>query len=80
MFMTVGWFLSSHLWSLARGEEVVTEPDFGELQDFLLSDQSAVINVALGVGYVSIEYYKCTSSSGNPQIVEFLLPELIIDV
>ena len=76
----MGWFLSCHLWSLTRGEEVVTEPDFGKLQDFLLSDQSAVINVALGVGYVSIKYYKWTSCSGNPQIVEFLLPEFIIDV
>ena len=80
MFTTVGWFFSSHLWSLAREDNFVTEPDFGELQDFLLSDQSAVINVALGVGYVSTKYYKCTSSSGNPQIVEFLLPEIIIDV
>merc|ERR1711885_87399 len=48
MFTTAGWFLSSHLWSLARGDGVSTETDFGALQDFLLSDQTAVINVALG--------------------------------
>ena len=44
------------MWGLVRGEDggAGGVPDLTQLQDFLLSDETATINVALGVGYVSI--------------------------
>ena len=44
------------MWGLVRGADGGTGgvPDLTQLQDFLLSDETATINVALGVGYVSI--------------------------
>ena len=44
------------MWTLVRGDDGGGGgvPDLTQLQDFLLSDETAAINVALGVGYVSI--------------------------
>ena len=49
----MGWIFSSSLWSLARGDNLDADPDFEGLVNFVLSDQIAATNVAVGVGYVS---------------------------
>jgi len=51
IFGTIGWFFSSSLWHLIRGEEISTDPNLSGLVNFVLSDQAAVGNIALGTGY-----------------------------
>ena len=39
---------------LFRGDSVSSDPNLTGLSDFLLSDQTATNNLAVGVGYVSL--------------------------
>ena len=52
LFTCIGWVVSNRLWTLARGGAVENDPNVSGLSDFVLSDQIAGSNVALGIGYV----------------------------
>ena len=52
-FICIGWVVSNRLWTVARGGSVENDPNLTGLSDFILSDQIAGSNVALGIGYVS---------------------------
>ena len=56
VFSTVGWILLSLVWLILRGEEFRDdqEPDVEQLVRFILSEQEAFTNTAIGVGYVTI--------------------------
>jgi len=51
LFTTIGWFSLRNIWMLFRPDEVSSEIDTTALINFILSDQNAVSNVALGIGY-----------------------------
>merc|ERR1719350_1963977 len=51
IFSAIGWFSFRALWILIRGDAVSSDPEISSLVDFLLSDQTAVSNVSLGVLY-----------------------------
>merc|ERR1719206_255250 len=51
IFSVVGLIISHLVWSMARGDSVSSDPGIASLQDFLLSDQTAANNVALGFSY-----------------------------
>ena len=53
IFSLIGWLVSHVVWSQVRGDSVSSDPDITNLADFLLSDQTATNNVALGFSYVS---------------------------
>ena len=50
--MGLGWLVSYELWRIFN-PDTDTDPDVESLANFLLDDETAVGNVALGVGYVS---------------------------
>merc|ERR1712106_1067414 len=56
IFNTVGWFFSSALWNLFRGEAISRDPNFTGLLNFVLSDQTMVGNLGIGTGYAIFGY------------------------
>jgi hypothetical protein len=62
LFTCIGWVASNRLWTLARGGAVEKDPNFEDLSDFILSDQIAGSNVALGIGYVCSHLFIIVSS------------------
>jgi len=51
LFTTIGWFSLRNIWMLFRPDEVSSEIDTTKLINFVLSDQNAVSNAAIGIGY-----------------------------
>ena len=51
--MSLGWLASYEVWR-SFNPDTSTDPDVDSLANFLLDDETAVGNIALGIGYVSI--------------------------
>ena len=51
--MGLGWLVSYEVWRIFN-PDTNNDPDVESLANFLLDDETAVGNVALGIGYVSI--------------------------
>ena len=51
MFNVVGFITAAAVWGLVRGDEVDQTQNIAGLQDFVLSDETAVVNVGIGAGY-----------------------------
>ena len=55
MFNTIGWYLTSLLWSSVRGGQVSWDPQIRDaLDNGLLSSEFAGTNLAVGAGSVSL--------------------------
>merc|ERR1712227_1142742 len=81
----LGWLVSYELWRIFN-PDTDTDPDVESLANFLLDDETAVGNVALGVGYAisSSLVWIALSQFGNPinstDSLESIVPEKEVSI